>query len=269
MGAVSQALAEFANHVRPPAAPGVEVIRTERYQITLVPDFPIPGPNSVSHVRCAATEVDGLIAEVRGIVAPRRLPLMWVLDPETEPADMPARLAAHGAHPDPTAPEVAVMALPIAAVVDAPSIPGLEIHDALADLATFRLADAVGAEAFGSRPFGEGPGDVAAQERRRINQLAAGTRRLLLATVGGEPAGSAGMTLFVPDGAIINGGGVRERFRGLGVYRALVAARLELAREAGVAGLTVWGNLQSGPILSRLGFVTVGRRRFFVDTTTA
>jgi len=269
MAAVSQALVDFANHVRPPAAPGVEIIRTERYQITLLPDFPIPGPNSVSYVRCAPGAADELISEVRSIVAERRLPVMWVLDPETEPPDFAERLVAHGALADPHARQVAVMVLPVEATVAPPSIPGFEIHDALADLKTFRSADEVGAEAFGSRNLGEDPDQVEAQERRRVNQLAAGTRRLLLATVDGEPAGSAGMTLFVPDGAIINGGGVRPRFRGRGVYRALVAARLELARDAGVAGLTVWGNEMSGPILSGLGFAAVGWRRFYLDTTSA
>ena len=269
MPAVSQALIDFANHVRAPAAPGVEIIRTDRYQITLQRDFPLPGPNSVSYVRVTEDAADELISEVRSIVAARNLPVMWVLDPDTEPPDFGERLLAHGAVPDPHASEVAVMVLPIDAAIEPPPTPGLEIQDALADLATFRRADAVGAEAFESRSLGEDPDQVAAQERRRVNQLTSGTRRLLLATVNGEPAGSAGLTLFVPDGAIINGGAVRPRFRRLGVYRALVAARLELAREAGVAGLTVWGNDRSGPILARLGFVKVGWRRSYRDTATA
>jgi GNAT superfamily N-acetyltransferase len=77
------------------------------------------------------------------------------------------------------------------------------------------------------------------------------------------------MTLFPPRGATINGGSVRPKFRGRGVYRALVAARLEIARRAGVEGLCVWGGEMSGPILARLGFEKVGWRRFYVDTSTA
>jgi len=52
------------------------------------------------------------------------------------------------------------------------------------------------------------------------------------------------------------------------VYRAMVARRLEMAREANVAGLVVWGGPMSAPILTRLGFQTVGWRRFYVDTST-
>jgi len=41
-----------------------------------------------------------------------------------------------------------------------------------------------------------------------------------------------------------------------------------MAREAKVAGLVVWGGPMSAPILTRLGFQTVGWRRFYVDTST-
>lgn len=74
---------------------------------------------------------------------------------------------------------------------------------------------------------------------------------------------SSGLSLYPPDGALINGGGVRPKFRGRGIYRAMVAARLEMAREAGVAGLSVWGAPMSAPILARLGFEKVGWRRFY------
>jgi GNAT superfamily N-acetyltransferase len=92
---------------------------------------------------------------------------------------------------------------------------------------------------------------------------------LLLATVDAEPAGAAGLTLFPPAGAILNGGAVRPKFRGRGVYRALVAARLAMAREAGAAGLAVWGGHMSAPILAGFGFVTVGWRKFYLDNFTS
>ena len=269
MPAVSQGLVDFANNLRQQAAPGVEVIVTPRYQITLQPDFPIPGPNSVSWVRCRPDEAGDVIREVRATVAPRHLPLMWTLDPGTEPNDFTEHLEAHGIHPDPHGVESAVMVLPVEAQLEAPAVDGLEIHDALADLATFRRADGAAAEAFMSTSFGDDPEMIAMQDRRRRNFLAAGNRHWLLATVNGEPAGAGGMTLFPPGGATINGGAVRPKFRGRGVYRALVAARLEIGRSSGVEGLCVWGGEMSGPILARLGFEKVGWRRFYVDTSTA
>jgi GNAT superfamily N-acetyltransferase len=269
MPAVSQALIEFANHHRQPASPGVERIDMSRYQITLQPDFPIPGPNNVSWIRCRSDEADEVIREARATIAPRQLPVMWTLDPETEPPDFADHLARHGVHPDPHGAEFAVMVLPIDAMVEGPPVAGLEIRDALADLATFRSAAAVAAEAFMDRSHGDDPELIAMEERRRLNFRAAGNRHLLLAVVDGEPAGSAGISLYPPAGAAITGGSVRPKFRGRGVYRALVAARLDIARRAGAAGLAVWGGDMSAPILAKLGFEKVGWRRFYLDTSTA
>jgi len=269
MAAVSQGLREFANHRRPEAAPGIEVFEKGRCVIQLMPDFPVPGPNGVDFVRCRADEAGEVIDEVHAIVAPRHLPLMWKLDPETEPANFADHLAARGIMPDPRAPRCDVMVLPIDAEVEAPRIDGLEIRDALTDLETFRMADAVASEAFGADAPLDDPDVIAALERRRLNSIAAGNRRHLLALIDGEPAGAAGMNLFPPGGATLNGGSVREKFRGRGIYRAMVAARLRIAREAGVEGLSVWGAHTSAPILARLGFEVVGWRKFYLDTSTA
>jgi GNAT superfamily N-acetyltransferase len=260
MAAVSQGLVEFANHFRQPPAPGIEVIDTGRYRLTLQPDYPIPGPNSAAWIRCRDDEADDVIAEVRELVGRRNLPLMWTLDPETQPAGFAEHLAAHGIEPEPHSPEVAVLVLAVDARIEGAEVEGLELRDALADPESFRQADAVNAGAFRDKPR-----EPVAQERRRRNQLEAGNRRLLLATVDGEPAGSAGLTLYPPAGAIINGGAVLEKFRGRGVYRALVAARLEMARQAGLPGVSVWGGPMSRPILVRLGFEQVGWRRFYPD----
>jgi GNAT superfamily N-acetyltransferase len=192
---------------------------------------------------------------------------MWQLDPEVEPPDFAEHLARHGIHPDPHGSEFAVMVLPVDAVLDSPEIPGLEIRDALADLATFRSANSAAAEAFESAIPSDDPAVIAMQERRRLNLRAAGHRHLLLATIDGEPAGAASIGLFPPGGAAINGGSVRPKFRGRGIYRALLAARLEIARSGGVDGLCVWGGRMSAPILAKLGFETVGWRRFHLDTT--
>jgi GNAT superfamily N-acetyltransferase len=268
MTGVSQALVEFANHFRMPPAPGIEVIVTPRYQATIQPDFPIPGPNNISWIRCRAGEAGDVISEGRAIFASRGLPFVWNLDPETEPSDFSDHLAAFGVQPDPHGSEFATMVLPVEATIEAPPIKGLEIRDALADPEDFRSANAAAAEAFGGRtPLEDDPEQIAMLERRRLNTLAAGNRRWLLALVDGEPAGAGGLGLFPPGGATVNGGSVRPKFRGRGVYRALVAARLEIARDAGVAGLAVWGGDMSRPILARLGFQTVGWRRFYLDNS--
>src|SRR5207244_12838101 len=208
MGAVSQALVDFAKYVRQPAAPGIEVIETPRYRIVLQPDFPIPGPNSVGWVRCRPHEAGVLIDEVRAQVAPRHVPLFRALDPETEPADFTDYLEARGIQPDPHGSTAAVMVFPIDAEIEGPAVAGLELKDGLADAEAFRIADAVNAEAFTSGTLDDDPARTEALERRRRNQIAAGDRRVILATVDDEPPRSAGLNLFTPGGPTISGDAV-------------------------------------------------------------
>jgi GNAT superfamily N-acetyltransferase len=268
MAAVSQALVDFANHHRQRSAPGIEVVVTPRFQASIQPDFPIAGPNSVGWIRCQAAEAGDVIREARAIFASRHLPFMWTLGPEAEPPDFAGHLAKHGVQPDPHGAEAAVMVMSIDTTVESPPIKGLEIRDALADLETFRMANSAAVEAFEADMPAESPESIAMQERRRLNFCAEGNRHLLLATLDGEPAGAAGMGVYPPAAAILQGGSVRPIFRGRGIYRALVAARQEIARRAGVDGLAVWGGDMSGPILAGLGFEKVGWRRFYLDTSS-
>jgi hypothetical protein len=78
-----------------------------------------------------------------------------------------------------------------------------------------------------------------------------------LARCGGEPAGTAGVVLKKSCGYLI-GAQVLTRFRGRGVYRALVAARLAVLRSAGLElACTLAREASSAPLLERMGFTTV------------
>ena len=259
-------LEEFAMTHRPLPEPGVEVIDTVRYVVRIVPTFPIPGPNSASFIRCATYEVDEVIESVEAVFAKRSLPYNWILDPETQPPDLEERLQTRGIVADPVDSDAAVMILPANAGLRAPALKGLVIEDSLRDLDAFTAAERVAAEAFAGLPFGEPMPMDESREQRFSDARAYPGRKGILATVDGEPAGSASVTLFPPDAAIINAGAVRPRFRGLGVYRAMVVARLAMAREAGAMGLVVWAGHMSAPILGRLGFQKVSWRRFCVKS---
>jgi GNAT superfamily N-acetyltransferase len=53
------------------------------------------------------------------------------------------------------------------------------------------------------------------------------------------------------------GGSTLQRWRGRGIYRALVAHRARIAVERGIRYLQVDASEDSRPILERLGFVAV------------
>jgi len=96
----------------------------------------------------------------------------------------------------------------------------------------------------------------------------AGDARLVLATttaegaacfiarVDGQPAGGASAFVSASRAAVLSGAGVLPRFRGLGVQRALIAARLRYAKEMGadVAASSTLPNSVSQKNLERFGF---------------
>lgn len=88
--------------------------------------------------------------------------------------------------------------------------------------------------------------------------VSASRQRLFLARVDGVPAGSAGLAI-VERSVYLIGAVVLPRFRGRGVYRALLDARVELARQLGKALVTCQAKPEtSAPILLALGFQSIG-----------
>jgi len=77
------------------------------------------------------------------------------------------------------------------------------------------------------------------------------------AVADGEVIGSAS-AIFGAHAVYLIGGSVRADRRGRGGYRALVRARWDAAEARGTLALTVTAGAMSGPVLDRLGFVTVG-----------
>lgn len=234
--------------------PGLVQHRTGERLVELRPSFPIAGPNHVCLVRCAPDRVDAMIDETRAWIAPHRLPVMWLLDDDAAPPDIGRRLAARGIV---EVERVGAMVLP--ASVDVPAgPPAIEIVDGLRDEATHRVAEEVQVDGFGTT--------IAPGQRARFEEASAdAARHLFLALIDGEPAG-AGWATVCMGGVIMNGGAVRPALRGRGVYRALVAARLTLARRAGAPGLVTQAKPDtSGPILAAFGFRTVGTCRMHLD----
>ncbi|AKU95848.1 acetyltransferase, GNAT family [Labilithrix luteola] len=80
----------------------------------------------------------------------------------------------------------------------------------------------------------------------------------------GEPAGSGALWPVSARSEYFLGSSVAPKFRGLGVYRALVAARITEMRSRGVPLATIWAMQDtSAPICQRLGFEALCKARIY------
>ena len=93
--------------------------------------------------------------------------------------------------------------------------------------------------------------------------MATGRFHFFLARVAGEAAGTAGY-ITRSKSVYLVGGNVLERFRGRGLYRALLDVRLSRAAAAGFALATTQAReATSAPILETLGFETLYRAKIY------
>ena len=143
-----------------------------------------------------------------------------------------------------------------------PIDPHIEIRDALASFEDYVAADTIQQEAFGMASAEPSSREHWEQARKDPTMLH------LLALYDGVPAGAANAVIG-PDGWMLAGGATRESLRGRGVFRALVRERWQRAAAAGAPGVAVHAGHMSAPILTRLGFETVGEISVYRDEGTA
>jgi GNAT superfamily N-acetyltransferase len=129
------------------------------------------------------------------------------------------------------------------------------------DVATARDALAIGVEVFGgAMPPDE---DVYRNAAREAVGLGVGRGGSVVAYLDGRPVGTGGIASR-GTAAGLWGGAVIEGFRGRGIYRAMLAARLEYAAAHDMTMALVKGRVQtSGPILRRAGFGVYGQERSY------
>jgi len=169
----------------------------------------------------------------------------WKVFGHDQPSNLGELLRAEGYLPDPPETLVALDLTDHPAFGDSPA--EVEVRR-VRDPADLSAAVAVSEEA-----FGPGEGWSGTDFAHRLSDPTFG---LFLAFVAGR-AVSAGR-LEMPLGrafASLWGGGTSPGFRGRGIYRALVRARVEVARSRGFRYLTVDALPTSRPILERVGFV--------------
>jgi GNAT superfamily N-acetyltransferase len=147
----------------------------------------------------------------------------------------------------------------------APGLPDLGEHEVTlrwtTDEPTLRHAYEVLKVVFG--------GDVPPDQRLRVESdqvgrdVERGRGGGVVAYLDDAPVGTGGITVADDVGRLWSGS-VLEEHRGRGVYRAMLAARLEYAVRHGATMALVKGRVEtSGPILRRAGFVAHGQERSY------
>ena len=225
-----------------PLPDSVVVEREGWWQLT-TPSFRNGGFNEVALSVLREDEVDAVIDETLAHYARLGLSFRWTVGPESAPADLGARLAARGLE----AQRICGMAAELSSLVLAAPHPSVRVE--LVDLASEPVFTRVMAEGWQGD---EGPLSI---YHRLVLSTSGSRTRLFLATVDGEPAGTASY-VALDEVAFLMGAVVLPRLRGRGVYRALVRARLDDAATHGIPLAMSHAGAMSSPILARLGFVT-------------
>ena len=206
-----------------------------------------------------AGTADAVIAEQVRYFAGRGEQFEWKLYSYDQPPDLGQRLLAAGFVAEDTE---ALM------VADAAEIAGSAgAGGALpAGVRLVPVTDEAGLEAVAEvhdRVFGADPqlrGALTAQLRNSPDTVA-----IVVAMAGDEPVSSARVEFGAgTDFAGLWGGGTLPRWRGRGIYRALVGYRARLAVARGYRYLQVDASPESRPILERLGFACLAETTPYV-----
>ena len=235
-----QILARFDSEMRarPPPEAGTRVERAG-------PVVRVLGDSCwIAFSQLASSDARAAVAEQTAFFRSLGKRVEWKVYGHDTPPGLGELLREAGYAPDPA--ETLMVFDLSEALESGPTAHGIEIRR-VTDRGGLETAVAVSRDA-----FGRGEGWAVEEYARR---LAAPSLVILLASVDGTPVAS-GRLEMPPDRAFASlwGGGTSPAYRGRGIYRALVAARAEMARGHGYRFLPVDALPTSRPILERLGF---------------
>ena len=229
------------------------VVETDEYTLVRMPDY-FEYKLSVNAFQPAGPlgeAVDRVLDRARSFGLPE---VRWPVRLEDQ-AGLAAELEARGGHV-----ELVLDVLARDLTEGRPTLPAPAADVTIrwaTDFETARDGSAVQVTAFG----GEVPPDdrIAVNAGRDAATVPVGEGGMLVGYVAGVPSGAGGVTMA--DGvARLWGGSVVPQARGLGVYRALLDARLDYAVANGAVMALVKGKVDtSGPILRRAGFAAFGQ----------
>lgn len=197
-------------------------------------------------VGVTGTELDSLIARQRDYFQARGQGVEWKLRAHDLPADLPERLVAAGFVPQ----EAATVLLAFAEEVAAePVLPGGVVLRQVSEAEDLRRFADLQTEVFGV--------DCSWVAAHLSAHMSADPDQItILVAEAGDELVCAAFAMYEPgtDFVALLGGATLPKWRGRGIYRAMIAARAREAVARGVRLLHVDASPASAPILRRCGF---------------
>jgi hypothetical protein len=227
----------------------------------VTPQYVLTSGNSgatVARIRLGDGDVEEALDEVRERLRGEELETCtWWCGTQATPVDVAAQLRAFGLEPDHEAPVLKSLVLDRAPAGE----PAAEVRrvDTFED---FEIAMAVDMDATGTPP------QVRARRASMMQEIweTSLEQRAVhyLGFYDGKPVAMA-RAFFLDGAALLLGGATLPKFRGRGVYLALVHARWRDAVERDTPRLVVQAGPMSRPILERVGFQEIGEIELLVD----
>jgi GNAT superfamily N-acetyltransferase len=238
--------------------PDAEQVVTSEYQLIAYPAH-YQHPTQVawsSGARPAGELIDDVLSQVS---AWGRDSVCWWVRDDTAPADTEAVLQARGATLTET---IQVLGYVLAGGVPELGLVNGPQAELVCDERTLRASHLVSAEVWDDHRE-RTPAAIAEELSGVLQSLESWSDYRIVVFVDGQPAAGGGCSI-VGKMARLWGGGTRPSFRGRGAYRALLAARIRIARQHGATLALVKGRIEtSGPILRRAGFTPYAEERSY------
>jgi GNAT superfamily N-acetyltransferase len=233
--------------------PDTRVIERAGWYQLCTPSAPGTLLNEVVLSQLAPDDADRVIEEVIAQYQADGHPVKWCVGPWTQPADFGERLARRGF----TSWDVRGMASETSRSI------GSSSEVAVTEVTEENLPAYVAAMV---RGWALPPAEAATELEVHRAALRASPREahFFAASVGAELAGTTGL-LLRGDYAYLVGAQVAPSFRGRGIYRALVGARLAFLARRGISlAVTHAREATSAPMLEHLGFETLFRSKCYL-----
>lgn len=244
-------IAESAHWVSPWVPSDALEVQTEQVRL-----YVREGTATVLDVEPGGRTPEAVVDEVLELVRPHGAErVAWTVGPSTRPAGLPDELLGRGGT---ISLRLDIRALEIGSgPVELPVPNDVDAHP-VATRADVRAKLRIDARVWG------GVQPTEADVEYAYDGLIPGP---FVAYLDGQPAGAGGYTL-AGKVARLWGAAVLPEFRGNGVYRALVDARVKAALTKGATLALVHANVgTSGPILRQLGFRAYGQRQIITVPT--